>query len=81
MRRPGLLTKRESTQLAAASASALRRKAHLDQDRMIASRFGLRLHAVQGDMACLGAFADGSFDPIFPSALEQLRPVSLFGVA
>jgi Methyltransferase domain len=41
---------------------------------MIASRFGLRLHAVQGDMAYLGAFADGSFDPIFHPCSNIFAP-------
>ena len=37
----------------------------LTQDRLVAQRDGLTLHTVQGDMADLSYFADGTFDLIF----------------
>jgi SAM-dependent methyltransferase len=36
----------------------------LEQDRMVAERDGLELETVEGDMADLGAFEDGTFDLI-----------------
>lgn len=39
--------------------------AQLDRDRRVAERDGLSLRLVQGDMADLSAFADGSFDLVF----------------
>ena len=51
----------------------------LDQDRHVAERDGLTLATVQGDMADLSAFADGSFDLVFhPCAncfAEDVKPV------
>ena len=51
----------------------------LDQDRHVAEREGLTLALVQGAMADLGRFADGSFDLVFhPCAncfCENIRPV------
>lgn len=39
--------------------------AQLAQDRLVAEREGLVIHTVEGDMADLSAFADGSFDLVF----------------
>ncbi len=51
----------------------------LEQDRHVAERDGLTLSTVQGDMANLGAFADGSFDLIFHPVsncfVEDVKPV------
>ncbi len=51
----------------------------LDQDRHVAKRDSLTLDSVQGDMADLSAFADGSFDLVFhPCAncfAEDVKPV------
>jgi SAM-dependent methyltransferase len=51
----------------------------LAQDRFAAEREGLSLRLVEGDMADLSAFADGSFDLVFnpPSTLfaPDLRPI------
>lgn len=51
----------------------------LEQDRMVARRDGLQLHAVQGDMRDLSAFADASFDlvfhPISNLYVPDVRPV------
>jgi len=53
--------------------------AQLDRDREVAARDGLDLVAVQGDMADLSVFPDGSFDLIFhPVAncfVPELAPV------
>jgi SAM-dependent methyltransferase len=51
----------------------------LDQDRFVAERDNLTIRLVEGDMADLSAFADGSFDLIFnpPSTLfvPDLEPI------
>ncbi len=39
--------------------------AQLAQDHLVAKREGLVIHTVEGDMADLSAFADGSFDLVF----------------
>lgn len=51
----------------------------LAQDRMVAERDGLEIRTVQGDMADLSAFADGSFDlivhPTSNAFVRAVRPV------
>jgi len=51
----------------------------LDQDRMVASRDGLTIRAVQGDMADLSVFPDESFDmvfhPVSNTYVENVLPV------
>ncbi len=51
----------------------------LARDRMVAEREGLELTTVQGDMADLSAFADGSFDlivhPVSNVFVPAVRPV------
>jgi SAM-dependent methyltransferase len=51
----------------------------LAQDRLVAERDGLPLTTVEGDMADLSAFADGSFDlivhPISNCFVPDVRPV------
>ncbi|GAP13338.1 methylase [Longilinea arvoryzae] len=51
----------------------------LAQDRLVAERDGLILRTVQGDMADLSAFADGSFDliinPVSTCFVEDVLPV------
>lgn len=53
--------------------------AQLERDRSVAQRDGLDLRLVQGDMADLSAFADGSFDLVFHPVSNlfapDLRPV------
>lgn len=46
----------------------------LARDREVADREGLDLHTVQGDMANLGIFADGSFDLIFHPCSNCFMP-------
>jgi SAM-dependent methyltransferase len=46
----------------------------LDRDREVAAREGLRLAAVEGDMADLGMFADGSFDRIIHPVSNVFAP-------
>jgi len=51
----------------------------LDQDRAVAKREGLELELVEGDMADLSAFGDGTFDLIFHPCsnvfVPDVRPV------
>ena len=51
----------------------------LDQDRMVASRDGLKIETVEGDMADLGVFEDQTFDlivhPISNCFVPNLEPV------
>lgn len=51
----------------------------LEQDQMVASRDGLKLVAVQGEMADLSAFEDETFDiiihPVANIFVEDVRPV------
>lgn len=51
----------------------------LEQDRRVAARDGLELDTVEGDMADLGVFADGSFDlvvhPCSNLFVPEVRPV------
>jgi len=51
----------------------------LEQDRMVAERDGLELETVEGDMADLGVFEDGTFDlivhPISNCFVPDLSPV------
>ncbi|MDX2436181.1 MAG: class I SAM-dependent methyltransferase [Acidobacteriota bacterium] len=51
----------------------------LDQDRLVASRDGLTIDTIEGDMADLGAFADQTFDlivhPISNCFVPDLEPV------
>ncbi len=51
----------------------------LDQDRLVASREGLAIETIEGDMADLGVFADGSFDlivhPVSNCFVPDLEPV------
>jgi len=51
----------------------------LDQDRMVASREGLTVETVEGDMADLGVFGDQTFDlivhPISNCFVPDIRPV------
>jgi SAM-dependent methyltransferase len=53
--------------------------AQLAQDRKVATRDGLALRTVQGDMADLSVFADGSFDlivhPVSNLFVPDVRPV------
>lgn len=53
--------------------------AQLGQDRMVAERDGLDIRTVQGDMAELSAFEDGSFDlivhPTSNAFVRDIRPV------
>lgn len=53
--------------------------AQLGQDRGVSERFGLGLRTVQGDMADLSAFSDGSFDLVFHPVsnvfVPDVRPV------
>lgn len=53
--------------------------AQLAQDRNVAGREGLAIRTVQGDMADLGAFEDGSFDlivhPVSNVFVPDVRPV------
>jgi SAM-dependent methyltransferase len=48
--------------------------AQLDRDRLVAEREDLRLRLVQGDMADLSAFADGSFDLVFHPVSNLFAP-------
>jgi SAM-dependent methyltransferase len=48
--------------------------AQLDRDRLVAEREGLPLRMVQGDMADLSAFADGSFDLVFHPVSNLFAP-------
>jgi len=48
--------------------------AQLDRDRLVAAREGLQLRLVQGDMADLSAFADGSFDLVFHPVSNLFAP-------
>jgi SAM-dependent methyltransferase len=48
--------------------------AQLDRDRQVAERDGLQLRLVQGDMADLSAFADGSFDLVFHPVSNVFAP-------
>jgi SAM-dependent methyltransferase len=51
----------------------------LEQDRLVAEREGLRIRTVEGDMADLAEFADGSFDlivhPVSNVFVPDVRPV------
>jgi SAM-dependent methyltransferase len=51
----------------------------LEKDRMVAARDGLELATVEGDMADLGVFEDGSFDlvvhPVSNSFVPNVHPV------
>lgn len=51
----------------------------LEQDRMVADRDGLALETVEGDMADLGAFGNGTFDlivhPVSNCFAPEIRPV------
>ncbi len=51
----------------------------LEQDRMVASRDGLKIETVEGDMADLGVFGDRTFDlivhPVSNCFAPDLRPV------
>ena len=51
----------------------------LDQDRMVASREGLTIETIEGDMADLGVFAEGTFDlivhPVSNCFAPDLEPV------
>lgn len=51
----------------------------LEQDRTVAEREGLEIRLVQGDMADLGAFADGEFElivhPVSNMFVPDVRPV------
>jgi SAM-dependent methyltransferase len=51
----------------------------LEQDRLVADRDGLELDTVEGDMADLSGFADGSFDlivhPVSNAFVADVRPV------
>jgi SAM-dependent methyltransferase len=51
----------------------------LEQDRKVARREGLDLAVIEGDMADLSAFADGSFDlivnPVSNLFIPELRPL------
>lgn len=51
----------------------------LAQDRMVADRDGLKIATVEGDMANLEAFAEGTFDlvvhPVSNTFAENVRPV------
>lgn len=51
----------------------------LDQDRLVASREGLAIETIEGDMADLGVFADESFDlivhPVSNCFAPDLEPV------
>lgn len=51
----------------------------LEQDRMVAERDGLSIRTVEGDMADLEEFADGSFDlivhPVSNTFVPDVRPV------
>jgi SAM-dependent methyltransferase len=53
--------------------------AQLAQDRLVAQREGLRLRTVEGDMADLSAFTDGSFGLVFHPCsncfVPKVRPV------
>jgi SAM-dependent methyltransferase len=53
--------------------------AQLSQDRLVAQREGLAIRLVQGDMADLSAFADGSFGLVFHPCsncfVPDVRPV------
>ncbi|MCC7491271.1 MAG: methyltransferase domain-containing protein [Fimbriimonadaceae bacterium] len=53
--------------------------AQLQQDRLVATREGLELRTVEGDMRDLSAFADGSFDLVFHPVSNlfcpEVRPV------
>lgn len=46
----------------------------LDQDRMVAEREGLTIRTVEGDMADLSVFADGSFDLVFHPVSNVFAP-------
>jgi SAM-dependent methyltransferase len=48
--------------------------AQLERDRQVAERDGLPLRLVQGDMADLSAFADGSFDLVFHPVSNLFAP-------
>ena len=48
--------------------------AQLDRDRFVAEREGLALRCLQGDMADLSAFADGSFDLVFHPVSNLFAP-------
>lgn len=51
----------------------------LERDRFVAGRDGLEIRTVQGDMADLAAFADGSFDlvfnPVSTCFVPDVRPI------
>jgi SAM-dependent methyltransferase len=68
--------------LAAAGAAVVvldNSPAQLDRDRMVADREGLKVRTVQGDMADLSAFADGTFGLVFHPCsncfVPDVRPV------